>query len=200
MRIHSKCISSEAQPTPHEAEHVQCISRAAFPLIFQSSSFFIVGLYRAPSSIVAHKMDPVSILSLVSASLTITMRAATIGKDLHSLMHKFAGADKKVRLLSVHVSAVRLAARSLSSWLEEDSVDSEEVEEIKGELLEVLAACCEILSDLQDHVSKIQTGAENIGFKGSLQFIWDEDIIGEATQTLHQQEVAMLLILEVLKR
>lgn len=145
-------------------------------------------------------MDPVSILSLVSASLTVTMRAATIGKDLHSLRTKFQGADKKIRQLSVHVSAIRLAARSLSSWLEDDSVGSEEVEEIKGELLEVLTACCEILSDLQDHVSKIRTGAEGVGVKGSLQFIWDEDIIQDMTRTLHQQEVAALLILEVLKR
>lgn len=145
-------------------------------------------------------MDPVSILSLVSASLTIAMRAATIGKDLHSLRTKFKDADKKIRQLSIHVSAVRLAARSLSSWLEDDLVGSEEVEEIKGELLEVLAACCEILSDLQDHVSKIRTGADSIGLKGSLQFVWDEKIIEDATGTLHQQEVAILLILEVIRR
>lgn len=60
-------------------------------------------------------MDPVSILSLVSASLTITMRAATIGKDLHSLRTKFRAAYEKIRQLSIHVSAIRLAARSLSS-------------------------------------------------------------------------------------
>jgi len=60
-------------------------------------------------------MDPVSIFSLVSTSLTITMRADTIGKDLHSLRTRFQGADKKIRQLSVHVSAIRLAARSLSS-------------------------------------------------------------------------------------
>lgn len=77
---------------------------------------------------------------------------------------------------------------------------SEDVEEIKAELLEVLAACCEILSDLQDHVSKIRTGADNIGVMGSLQLIWDEDVIGDATRTLHQQEVAILLILEILGR
>lgn len=145
-------------------------------------------------------MNAVSILSLVSASLTITMRATTIGKDLNSLKNKFSKADKEIRHLSIHVSAIRLAVRSLSSWLENDTIGSEEVEEINGELLEVLSACCEILSDLQDHVSKIRAGAESVGFKGSLQFIWDEDIIVEAAHTLHQQEVAILLILGVLER
>lgn len=77
---------------------------------------------------------------------------------------------------------------------------SEEVEEIKRELLEVLAACYEILSDLQDRVSKLRAGTENVRVKGSLQFIWNEDIIQEATNTLHQQEVAILLILEALRR
>jgi hypothetical protein len=59
--------------------------------------------------------DPASILALVSASLAITIRAATIGKDLYSLKSRFQSVGKKVRLLSVHVSAIRIAARSLSS-------------------------------------------------------------------------------------
>lgn len=144
--------------------------------------------------------DPASILSLVSASLTITMRAATIGKDLYSLKSKFQNVDKKVYQLSIHVSALRVAARSLSSWLEDDAVGSDEVEEIKGELLEVLSACCELLSDLQDHVSSALAGAEKVDFKGAVSYIWNEDIIKETTQTLHQQEVALLLILQTLRQ
>jgi hypothetical protein len=34
-----------------------------------------------------------------------------------------------------------------------------------------------MLSDLQDYVSKMKVGAEGVGFKGALQFIWDEEII-----------------------
>ena len=79
--------------------------------------------------------DPASILGLIAASLTITIRAATIGKDLHTPISKYRTTDKKVQQLSVHMAAVRVAARSLSSWLEDDAVGSGEVEDVKRELL-----------------------------------------------------------------
>lgn len=142
--------------------------------------------------------DPASILGLISASLTIAIRAATIGKDLHSLTTKYKLTNARVRQLSVHVAAVRVAARSLSSWLEEDVVGSEEVEDVKSELLEVLSACCSLLSDLQDLVAKALAGAETVGFKGAVTYIWDEDIIKESMETLHYQETALILILQTL--
>jgi hypothetical protein len=117
--------------------------------------------------------DPASILGLISASLTITMRAATIGKDLHTLTSRFKSANKNVRQILVHISAIRIAARSLSSWLEDDAVGSDEVEDVKNELLQVLSACCDLLSDLQDLVVKALAGAENVGFKGAVSYIWD---------------------------
>jgi hypothetical protein len=144
--------------------------------------------------------DPASILGLIAASLTITIRAATIGKDMHTLVTKYRTTDKKVKQLSVHVAAVRIAARSLSSWLEGDAVGSEEVEEIKGELLEVLTACSSLLLDLQEHVAKALAGAENMGFTGAVHYIWDEDIIKETTETLHQQETVLILMLHALER
>jgi hypothetical protein len=142
--------------------------------------------------------DPASILGLIAASLTITIRAATIGKDLHSLTSKYYKSNSKVKQLSVHVAAVRVAARSLSSWLEDDAVGSEEVEDVKRELLEVLSACCNLLSDLQDHVAKALAGAESVGFKGAITYIWDEDIIRETAETLHHQETALILMLQAL--
>jgi hypothetical protein len=145
--------------------------------------------------------DPASILGLIAASLTITIRAATIGKDLHTLISKFQTANSKVRQLSVHVAAVRVAARSLSSWLEDGVVGSEEVEDVKSELLEVLSACGNLLSDLQDHVAKALVGAEeNVSFRGTVHYIWDEDIIKETTETLHHQETVLILMLQALER
>ncbi|KAF2109454.1 hypothetical protein BDV96DRAFT_636132 [Lophiotrema nucula] len=143
--------------------------------------------------------DPASILGIISASLTITVRAATIGKDIHRLIAKFKTTNKKVRQLSTHVSAVRVAARSLSAWLEDDAVGSEHIEHVKRELLDVLSACCDLLSDLQDHVAKALAGAEHVGFKGAVDYIWDEDIVEESVETLHHQEVALLLMLQTLK-
>lgn len=142
--------------------------------------------------------DPASILGLISASLTIAIRAATIGKDIHSLTTKYKLANARVRQLSVHVAAVRVAARSLSSWLEEDVVGSEEVEDVKNELFQVLSACCSLLSDLQDLVAKALAGAETVGFKGAVSYIWDEDIMKESMETLHYQETALVLILQAL--
>ena len=143
--------------------------------------------------------DPASILALVSASLTITMRAASVGKSLYTLRSKYQKADKKVQQLSSHVSAIRVATRSLSSWLEAEAVRSEEVAEVKDELLHVLRACYELLSDLEDYVSRAITGAEFLTFKGRVSFLWNADVIQETTQTLHQQETAILLILQTLK-
>lgn len=144
-------------------------------------------------------MDPVSVLSLVSACLTITIRAASIGKSLHTLLTKFQSSGKYVQQLCVHVSAMRVVARSLSSWLEDDAVDSEEVEEIRTEIAEVLNACCDILSDLQDHVSKALSGAESLGVKGKIRYMWNEDVIRESSELLHQQESALVVILGALQ-
>lgn len=143
--------------------------------------------------------DPASILALLGASLTITMRAACIGKDLYSLKAHFQSADQSVRQLSVHVSAIRVAAQSLSSWLEEDAVGSAEVAEIKSCLLDVLSACCDLLLELQNYIASALAGAETVGFRGAVSYAWNEGVIKETTQTLHHQEVALLLMLQTLK-
>lgn len=143
--------------------------------------------------------DPASILSLIAASLSITIKAATIGKDIHSLTSKFRGTTAKVQQLSVHLAAVRVAARSLSWWLEDEAVGSEEVEDVKGQLSEVLSACCILLSDLHDHVTKALAGTEKVGFRGAVNYIWDDEIINETTDTLHHQETAIILMLQALE-
>lgn len=144
--------------------------------------------------------DPTSVLALVSATLAITMRAAAIGKYLHTLKNRFQRAGQNIRQLSVHVSAIRVAARSLSSWLEEDAVESAEVEELKESLLEVLSACCELLYDLQNYVTSVLAGSDQVGFRSATSYAWNEDVINEVSQTLHQQEVALLLILQTLTK
>lgn len=143
--------------------------------------------------------DPATIVGLVAASLTIVVRAATIGKDLHTLISRYRTTDSKVKQLSVHVAAVRIAARSLSSWLEGDTIGSEEVEDVKHELLEVLTACCSLLEDLRSHVAEALKGAENVGFKGAVHYIWDEDVIKDTTETLHHQETVLILMLHALE-
>lgn len=143
--------------------------------------------------------DPASILSLIAASLSITIKAATIGKDIHSLTSKFRGTTAKVQQLSVHLAAVRVAARSLSSWLEDETVGSEEVEDVKEQLSEVLSACYSLLSDLHDHVVKALAGADKVGFRGAVNYIWDDEIINETTDTLHHQETAIILMLQALE-
>jgi hypothetical protein len=143
-------------------------------------------------------MEPASILSLISASLTITIRAATIGKDLYTLKKSYQKADKHVQQLSTHISAIRVASRSLSLWLEADAIGSDEVEEVKGELLQVLQSCCDLLSEIQDYVCKATTGAENLSFRGKVSFLWQGNVIQDAVQTLHHQETAILLILKTL--
>jgi hypothetical protein len=144
--------------------------------------------------------DPASILGLIAASLTITIRAATIGKGMHVIFAKYRTTDNKVKQLSVHVAAVRIAALSLSSWLDDDAVGSEEVEDVKGELFEVLTACSSLLLDLQECVAKALSGAENVGFGGAVHYIWDEDIIKETTETLHHQETVLILMLQAMER
>lgn len=135
-----------------------------------------------------------SILGLISASLTITTRAATIGKDLPTLNLKYRSSNAKVQQLHVHISAIRVAARSLSSWLENDAIGSEEVEDVKSEPLDVLSSCGNLLFDHQDHITRALAGAGNVGFKGAVNYIWDEDIIKETTDTLHHQETALILM------
>jgi len=144
--------------------------------------------------------DPATVVALVSASLTITMRAAKIGKYLYSMKSKFQKAEKSVQQVSTHVSAIRVAARSLSNWLEDDAVGEEKVEEVKEEMLQVLTACNELLSDLEDYVVKALAGAEKMRFRGRVSYLWNESVIKETTQTLHQQETALILILNALHK
>lgn len=115
-------------------------------------------------------------------------------------MKKLKGADLKFKQLSVHVSAIRTAARSLSTWLEDDIVGSEDVEVVKRDLAEVLYACCDLLSDLQDLLAKALAGAESVGFKGMVRYVWNEETIKETTELLHHQETALLLMLQALSQ
>jgi len=144
--------------------------------------------------------DPVTVVALVSASLIITMRAAKIGKHLYTMKSKFQKAEKSVQQVSTHMSTIRVVARSLSNWLEDDAVGEEKVEEIKEEMLQVLIACNELLSDLEDCVVKALAGAEKMKFGGRVSYLWNESVIKETTQTLHQQGTALILILNALHK
>ncbi|KAF2829391.1 hypothetical protein CC86DRAFT_404033 [Ophiobolus disseminans] len=111
------------------------------------------------------------VVGLIAACSTITVRAATIGKDLYTLISKYKTADKKVLQLSTHVKAVRVVSRLLSTWLEGEAVGSEEVEEVKKDLLEILEACGNLLLELEEHVTGALGEAERVGVKGALQYI-----------------------------
>lgn len=146
-------------------------------------------------------MDPVSIVTLVGASLTITYKCVKIGIDINSIGQKLrkGKAEKKIGHVFTHVKAIKVASKALSAHLEEDAVGSQGVGEMKTELLEIMVSCVEVLTDLDLYVSKVRTAAEMVGFKGSLKFLWNEKGIREATNTLQEKEVAMLLMFEALK-
>jgi hypothetical protein len=103
--------------------------------------------------------------------------------------------NTSVQQLSVHTSGIRIAIRSLLSWLEAETVDSEEVEEVRHELLAILSACGDLLSDLQDHIAKTLGSEDALNFKGAYKYVWNEDLIKEIAETLHHQETAIILIL-----
>jgi hypothetical protein len=144
--------------------------------------------------------DPATVVGLVGASLSITVRAAKIGKYLYSLKSKFQKAEASVQQVSTHVSAIRVAARALSAWMEDDAIDEEKMEEVKDELLQVLIACDELLTDLEGYVVKALAGADKMRFGGRVSYLWNEKVIKETSQTLHQQETALILILDVLNK
>jgi hypothetical protein len=145
-------------------------------------------------------MDPATVVGLMGASLAITMRAAKIGKYLYTLKSKFRNAEASVQQVSTHVSAIRVAARALSAWIEDDAVDEEKMEEVKEELLQVLIACDELLTDLEGYVVKALAGDDKMQFGDRVSYLWNENVIKETSQTLHQQETALLLILNILNK
>lgn len=93
-----------------------------------------------PSRIIPQKSatltmaETITIVSLISATFSIIKTAASVGKCFHQLKEKWKAAGRDLHQFSVHVSAVRFAARALSTWLEDDQIDADDVAAVKDEL------------------------------------------------------------------
>ena len=141
--------------------------------------------------------DPISILGLVGTCITITVRATTVGKDLSALRQRFHNADRNLHMLSTQVSAIKTVTKRLSNWLEDPSnTFSEEDEELKGELGEVLGACEVLLSSIHEQMAGVLAAPRDLSFWNTAKYIWGEDSTKECLMLLQGQVQALSTILQ----
>lgn len=152
-------------------------------------------------------MEPASILSIVSACVTLAIKAGTIGKDAASLYNTLKEAPTTVRLLVVRVNALGAAVKHISNWVSNiPRARLAEYANVIEQLGFTLTSCDEALDTLGASIVKVKREKlEGSGekthdhfWKSRIAYWWNDNSIKEQEDTLARHIEALQLLLQCL--
>lgn len=140
-------------------------------------------------------MEPASAIALVNTCLSITIRIATISKQVWTLKEKYKHMERNIILFETQLSALSTAAKGLSGWLEGPVTQDEQV---RTELERSLVACETVILLIMEYLAKAQAQANKMNLWSKTKFLWDESTIAKYEGMLRGQVQALSLLLQVL--
>src|SRR5947199_9145049 len=100
-------------------------------------------------------MDPITLLSAISATTSILGAITSTVKNLSDLKGKFDGADLTIRLLIAELSTVKSALIQIQDWAQYNSTDSPFEEDLANAFNVSLDGCKMAMDVLAEEVSYV---------------------------------------------
>lgn len=117
-------------------------------------------------------MDPVSIVSLVGASMAIAARVAELVNAVPRLIASYRETERSIRRLGAQLELFQGTMTELGEWLQRSPSVSERV---KTTLHSSLISCKDITDDIETHIKKLTPeDGRPLGIASRGRYMWDE--------------------------
>jgi len=143
-------------------------------------------------------MDPISVATLLGTCTALAGRVALTAVALHRLISTFKNADRDISRLGTQLNLFNATIEQLRQWLDRASVPSDN---LRQTIHSALAACDDIVADIEEHVGKAQPkpGEEGLGLLNRVRYIWDERTVVEQERRLATQFQIIDFLIRVLQ-
>ena len=152
--------------------------------------------------LILNTMDPVSIVSLASAVLSIVGVIAKNINALSTLQAKYRNADLSVFLLIGQLSTLKAALGQISEWIKIEGITAQsEHLQLIADLQIALNGCQVLISILDDRVEQLanKEGSDNLKVQGKIVFLWEEQELNVYVTHLNNQVNALTLLLSAIQ-
>ena len=143
-------------------------------------------------------MDPITVIGLTTAIVTIVDKFAKSINSLHALRATYSNADLTVRLLVGQLSTLKAALDQICEWITGSFVDVPRHEQLMLDLANSIEGCEVLLSLLNDRINSFGQN-ENLGVLGKARLLWGESSLNQYLSLLGNQVNALNLFLTALQ-
>ena len=142
-------------------------------------------------------MDPVSIVSLVDASIGLTLKCASAIKYLNDLASKFKYAELTIRSITQYLDIMQLSWDRIARWAEEYS---NSIDVIESGIAERIARFIETGSLVMDAFEKDLPPVvrQDLTAVQRVRLVWNEDLLLAHRERMRDQATSMSLLLQAI--
>ncbi|KAL8901606.1 MAG: hypothetical protein Q9207_005118 [Kuettlingeria erythrocarpa] len=152
-------------------------------------------------------MDPVSLLSIITASTSIALHCGKAVRGLNALLEKYRYAELSIKSMSIDLDTIQCAWRRIRNILEDWAVDEDNLRadadkellmqlarSLDGGMLVISALATDLRSFLVD-----SSQPTRLGFRKKTQFVWDVHTLRDHQDRIRDQVQSMNLLLSVIQ-
>ena len=143
-------------------------------------------------------MDPVSILSIVTATSNLVCKCGSVIQTLHDLAHRYKQAEVSILSIIQECQTIELAWSRIEQWAENGLNDYEDYDQLSNRLQNSLYSGQLVMAELEKDLFAIQEAPQHSRFRRKTKIIWNERLLHDHQDRIRGQVCAMMLLLEVI--
>ncbi|MCJ1386776.1 hypothetical protein MMC17_009902 [Xylographa soralifera] len=144
-------------------------------------------------------MDPVTVLSIVSGSIGLAAKCASVAQQLYNIATKFKQAELTIRAVGEECEIIRLAWTRIEKWVVGWANDAAADQELLNRLHRSIETGSMIISALEDSLLSIGDAPNSSGFGWRSRIVWNENTLSGPQQRIRGLVASVHLLLDVLK-
>ncbi|MCJ1390401.1 hypothetical protein MMC18_003260 [Xylographa bjoerkii] len=144
-------------------------------------------------------MDPVTILSIVSGSIGLAAKCASVAQQLYDIAAKVKQAELTIRAVGEECEIIRLAWTRIEKWVLGWADDAAADLELLHRLHRSIETGSMIVSALEDSLLSIGDASKSRGLGWRSRVVWNENILEGHQQRIRGLVASVHLLLDVVR-
>ncbi|MCJ1398054.1 hypothetical protein MMC11_001251 [Xylographa trunciseda] len=144
-------------------------------------------------------MDPITVLSIVSGSIALAAKCASVAQQLYDISAKFKQAELTIRAVGEECEIIRLAWTRIEKWVLGWADDAAADPELLHRLHRSIETGSMILSALEDNLLSIGGAPASNGIGWRSKIVWNENALAAHQQRIRGLVSSVHLLLDVVR-
>jgi hypothetical protein len=144
-------------------------------------------------------MDPVTVVSLVSATSSLVFKCGKIIQALYQLAERYKQAELSILSIIEECRTIELAWSRIERWASQYLRDCDDYEALHERLQLSLYSGSLAMSALEKDITSIQNAPQFSTFRRRTKIIWNERTLQEHQNRIRGQVCGLTLLLEVIQ-